>query len=184
MLTFCIFPKIHTLVDCWFAAKLMRGWNWWQVQWANLSVCGGRSLLRTVNAWEMRQLLVDYIFLQQRRPCCCRQALRGAQGHGLVCSRVGGRVVWGTGPLSLSTSISAEARQALSCRPLHSDVSTTLCFTEFFGLSWINSLCSVIWKEEQYKGNKPGSDTFPPNISTEPCKYPWFLVEWNWPKKY
>ena len=90
----------------------------------------------------------------------CRQALRGAQGH--PWSGVG-RV--GLEPaLYQSTSISAEARQALSCCPLHSDVSTTLCFREFWHIK--NSLCSVrqTRKEEQHKRNKLGSEILPPNI--------------------
>ena len=61
----------------------------------------------------------------------CRQALRGAQGH----PQSGG----GLEPALYYLSLSTEAKQALSWRPLYRDVTTLSYLSQIFGSS--NTVC-------------------------------------------
>ena len=98
---------------CWFAAKLMRSWNWWSAMISHRMrwLC----LLRTVNAWEMRATVIGRRQRRLSHRTNPSQALRGAQGHPWS---EAGREGWMRNRPSQSTSLPTEAKQALSWRLL------------------------------------------------------------------
>ena len=163
LLKICIFPRIEALVFLVCHKTNERLELVASAMSQSLSVCGGRSLLRTVNAWEMRQLLVADVF--QRRPFrrrCCRQALRGAQGH--PWSGVGREGLMRNRPslsLPLSPLKPSKHCPAACCTAMWTQLSVSQNSLAYHTKSLFSETDKN--QEEQRKRNIPGSGISPRN---------------------
>ena len=162
-----IFVQEFKLWYCWFAAKLMRGWNWSWVQWASLLVCGGSAYWGQLTPGRCDS------YWSQMQPCSKDDFVSaglssGPQGGSrsfLVWSRWSREGWMRNRPSTIYLSLSPQ-KPGKHCPGATAELMWALPFVCFWDF-WLvikHSLCSVrqIRKGEQHKRNKPGSEIFPP----------------------
>ena len=163
LLTICIFQELK-LWCFWFATKLMRGWNWWQVQWANLSVCAvaeaywGQLTHGRCDSYWLHMYCKDDLVSKTG----CRQAIRGAQGH--PWSGVGREGLMRNRPslsLPLSPLKPSKHCPAACCTAMWTQLSVSQNSLAYHTKSLFSETDKN--QEEQRKRNIPGSGISPRN---------------------